>query len=100
MTPLPKPTPALRRMRRDNPIPMTSAQYLRHLNRRPGPPTGRPTWGARVAAAAEGSVDDEVDAGYLAAIRLAPRLVGTTAGQVPQEVAGRLFDAGLIRRVA
>lgn len=118
MTPLPKPLAnrgGTRRMRADNPLPMTSAQYLRwRARRRPTPmplPTpaeieaglarifGRPYWGDTVEPCAEGAVADEVDAGYLAAIRLAPRLVGTEAGQVPPAVAWRLYDAGLIRKV-
>lgn len=116
MTPLPKPTPTLRRMRADNPIPMTNAAYLRWRNRRPATPMailtpeevgaaiakiqGRPYWRDTVEPASEGTTADEVDAAYLAAIRQAHRLVGTAAGQVPMEVAGRLYDAGLIRKVA
>lgn len=103
MTPLPKPTPRLRRMRQDNPIPMTSAAYLRWLNKRPKPDLtrlSRPYWGDRVCATpAEGAGGDEVDAGYLAAVRQAPRLVGLGAGEVPLVVAGRLYDAGLVRKV-
>jgi hypothetical protein len=40
-----------------------------------------------------------VDAGYLAAIRQAPRLVGTDDGEVPPAVAHRLYDAGLVRKL-
>ena len=59
---------------------------------------GRPSWGDTVEAAAEGQVADELDAAYLAAIRLSARLVGTAAGQVPLPVAWRLYDLGLIRK--
>ena len=125
MTPLPRPTPALHRMRPDNPVPMTSAQYLRWLARKSRPPAqlavpskeeaaaaiahlqGMPFWRDLVCATestvAPATVDtgamDEVDASYLAAIRLEPAVVGTEPGQVPMEVARRLYAAGLIRKV-
>ncbi len=98
-----------------NDIPMTSAQYLLwRARRRPRPidvPTpadaaaaviklqGAPFWRDTVESDGGGDVDDEVDAGYLAAIRKAPAVVGTGLGQVPMEVARRLHWAGLIRKV-
>lgn len=114
MTPLPKPTTrGTRRMRADNPIPMTSAAYLRWRNKRPTPISmpaeaevasglkeifGRPYWGDKIEAAGDGTPVDEVDAGYLAAVRMGPRKVGTGPGEVPMLVAHRLYDAGLIRK--
>lgn len=105
-------------LRRVREVPMSSSAYLtwqaRKARRRLAPislptPTeveaglrmilGRPYWRDTVEAACEGAVADEVDAAYLAAIRIAPRKVGTAAGHVPMEVAGRLFEAGLIRKV-
>lgn len=116
MTPLPRPIPrGTHRMRADNPIPMTPGQYLRWTRprRRSDPVTlltptetkaaleklqGYPYWRDVVEAAADGQVDDEVDGAYLAAIRLAPAVVGTQPGQVPMEVARRLYEAGLVRK--
>ncbi|UXN70862.1 hypothetical protein N8A98_06660 [Devosia neptuniae] len=93
---------------------MTAAQYLLwRARRRPRPidvPTpanataavtklqGAPFWRDTVEADGAGDVDDEVDAAYLAAICMAPAVVGTAPGQVPMEVARRLHWAGLIRK--
>ena len=117
MTPLPKPTPTLPRMRRQGDVPMSSAQYLRWRARRKRRPMaaratpeeaaaaiahlqGYPYWRDVVEAVAGATAPtmDEVDAGFLAAIRLAPRVVGDDAGQVPMEVARRLYAAGFIRK--
>lgn len=91
-------------------VPLTYSQRARLRRPTPKPmsmPTdaeidtffARPRLGDIVAAAQPGTVSDEVDAGYLAAIRLSPRPVGHSDGQVPSAVAWRLFEAGLIRRV-
>jgi hypothetical protein len=117
MTPLPRTTPILPRLRRQGDVPMSSAQYLRwRARRKKATPImsrvtteeaaaaidklqGYPYWRDVVEAAGPGTVEDEVDAGFLAAVRLEPRVVGTAAGQVPMEVARRLYEAGLVRKV-
>lgn len=94
---------------------MTASQYLRFTQRRYrpriDPPTdewiaaqlahskGRPYWGDTIRSTGDGAGGDEVDDGYLAAIRLAPRTVGLADGEVPMAVADRLYDAGLVRKV-
>jgi hypothetical protein len=117
MTPLPKPTTTLPRLRRQGDVPMSSAQYLRwRARRKQATPImsrvtpeeaaaaiehlqGYPYWRDAVEATAnEAAPEDEVDAGFLAAVRLAPRVVGNDAGQVPMEVARRLYAAGFIRK--
>ena len=87
---------ATRRMRADNPIPMTSAAYLRWLNKQPRPAL---YVGDTIRATGDGSAGNEMDNGYLGAIRLAPRCVGLADGQVPLAVALRLLRAGLVARV-
>lgn len=103
MTPLPKPKPTFYRTQRDNPTPMTASQYLRwkarHRRQALTPPDPRPFWLDTVGPAGGGRAGDEIDAGYLGAIRQSPRLVGTADGQVPLEVARRLYGLGLIRKV-
>ena len=115
MTPLPKPTPHLRRMRADNPIPMKSTEYLRWRNKpKPAPislPTGadvvaglariqgRPYPGDTIEAVPGEPPADEMDAGFYGALRLSSMVVGAQEGRVPWPVANRLYDAGLIRRV-
>jgi len=108
MTPLPrtpqryvrKPgsTAGTSRVRRDNPIPMTAMQLARwNANRNPPPrPLGA---GDIIRATGEGAGGDEVDDGYLGAVRLAPRVVGTEARHVPLAVALRLVAAGLVEKV-
>jgi len=103
MTPLPKPQPTPRPgrgfvyARRDNFIPMTPSQRLRWENKRRPPVVLLP--GDTVRASGEGQGRDEVDDGYLGAIRLQPRLVGLADGQVPPMVATRLLRAGLVEKV-
>lgn len=115
MTPLPKPTAHLRRMRADNPIPMTANQYLRWRARRRittmSLPTdaevdaglrkimGRPYPGDRIAAVDGTPPTDEMDAGFYGALRLGPRKVGAQPDRVPWPVSNRLYDAGLVRKV-
>lgn len=103
MTPLPRPHSGTRRMRRDNPIPMTSSQYL-HWSRTRAPAndndpslTGTPFRGDSIRATdLSGQPDDDVDAGFLAAVRVADMKVGLAAGEVPDLVAFRLFLKGWV----
>ena len=108
MTPLPKPaklyvrkpgsTAGTSRVRRGNAIPMKPGEYLRWANRtRPSPPALR--LGDTVQATGEGAGGDDVDDGYLGAIRLRPRAVGLGAGEVPLAVALRLVARGVVGRV-
>jgi len=114
MTPIPKPQPALRRLNPKLHVPVTAAQKALLARRRAAPTRppsddwiaaqlahsqGRPYPGDTIEAAAGGEVEDEIDAGYLAAVRKAPRVAGNEPGQVPMAVAHRLYDAGLVRRV-
>jgi len=118
MTPLPKPQPTpprrgYTRVRQDNFIPMTASQRLRWENKRR---TARrpidtdvdaivarmqaaPYWNDTIRATGEGQGGDDVDNGYLGAVRQAPRLVGLADGQVPLEVARRLYGLGLVEVV-
>jgi len=115
VTPLPKPQPAparrgYTRVRSDNFIPMTASQRLRWENKRRAPPRpidtdadaivarmqAAPYWNDTIRAAGEGQGGDDIDNGYLGAIRQAPRLVGLADGQVPLEVARRLYGLGLV----
>ena len=114
MTPLPrtpKPLPAgVRRMRQDNPLPMTASQYLRwSRRRRPSPKLGAPSkdWMDKQFAHTNGRPQhgDAVEAtesthsGDEAAWLDMVRSGGMVAGDdVPLAVAWRLHDLGLIRK--
>lgn len=110
-------TPKLKPLPRLNPklhVPITAAQRALLARRRAIPmalPTqaemdaffahsrGRPYAGDTIEATGPGEVEDEMDAGFLAAVRLEPRNIGLGTGEVPPLVADRLYDAGLVRKV-
>jgi len=114
MTPLPLPkprsVPALIRARHN--IQLTTGQ--RAMRNRPRAPamtasqeeidnaiakvTGRPYAGQTIEALPGTAPENEMDAGFYAALLLRPAKVGRGPGEVPSAVSDRLYDAGLVRR--
>lgn len=110
MTPLRK-QPALIRARYN--IQLTTGQRAMRNRPRPGPMNvskeqidkavakivGRPYAGQTIEALPGTAPENEMDAGFYAALLLRPAKVGRGPGEVPSAVSDRLYDAGLVRRV-